>query len=77
MRNAKRIRDLPQIAFHAGLVLQHRRAANYFQVGNLCQVSENFILHAVSKKGVFLFRTEIFKRQDGNAFLWYIGNSAR
>ena len=44
--------DLAQIA-RRGAVLHHRTATGDLQVGDLCQVGENLVLHAIRKENVF------------------------
>ena len=68
MRHAERFGDLADIALDTSFVLHDRGAANDFQVRHLRQIGENFILHAIGKKGILLFVPQIFKRQDGDAF---------
>ena len=62
MRDPELLRDLAQVALRASFVLHHRSAANHFQVGDLGKISQNFVLHAVGKKGVRLFFAQIFER---------------
>ena len=54
MRDAQLLRDLPQITRRRVLVLHHAGAADHFQVGDLRQVGQDFIVHAVSKERVLL-----------------------
>ena len=49
-------------------ILPNRSAADDFEIGNLRQVRQNIVLHAVGKIGVLLVITEIFKRQHGDTF---------
>ena len=68
MRHAKLLSDLAQVALEAGFVLHHRSAADHFQIGDLGKVSQDFILHAVSKEGVCFLLAEVFKWQDCDRF---------
>ena len=77
MRDPELLRDLAQVARDSSLVLHHRSAADHFQVGDLGEVSQNFVLHAVGKKGVRLFFAEIFERQNGDAFFRKRGGRGR
>jgi hypothetical protein len=54
--------NLAQIPCDPALVLHHRDAADHFQVRDLGQVGEDFILHAVCEISVFFLSAEIFKR---------------
>src|ERR1700752_1810593 len=69
MRDTKLLSNLAQVAWDSALVLHDTRTADYFQVRNLCQVSQNLILDAICEKGVLLFVAEIIKGQDGDTFL--------
>ena len=68
MRDAKLLPDLAKIARDFAFVVHHRSAADYFQVRDLCQVGQDFILHAVRKKRVIRIAAAIFKRQHSDAF---------
>src|SRR6516164_108498 len=50
-------------------ILHHRGAADHFQLRDLGETIEDFIMHTVRKISVVLIRAEILERQDGNAFL--------
>ena len=52
MRHAERLTDLAQIMLCTAFVLQRRRAADHFQVGNSGKASEDFILYAVCEVSV-------------------------
>jgi hypothetical protein len=69
VRNSELLADVAQVPRRSALILQNRAAADYFEVGNFRQVSENFVLHAVSEIGVFLFAAQVLKRQHGNALI--------
>ena len=47
--------------------MHHAYSADYLQIGNLRQVRQDFVLHAVSEIGVRFFFTKIFKRQHSDA----------
>ena len=51
----------------AGLVLHHARATDHFQVRDLRQVRQNFVLHAVGKISVLFVFAQVFKRQNRDA----------
>src|SRR4029453_36934 len=72
VRHAEFARDLAQIPFHTGLVLHDRSPADHFQVGNVRQVSEDFVVNCVGKKRVPRIGTQIFKWQYGDAFLRHV-----
>src|SRR6266481_4143783 len=63
MRDAELLRDLAQVALHAALILHHRGAADHFEIGQLGEVGQGFILHAVGKKCVVGVATENFKKR--------------
>ena len=67
--NAERLTDLAQVTRGRGLVLVYAGAADHFQVGDLGQIGEDFVLNAVGKIGVRFVFAQIFKRQHRNAFL--------
>ncbi len=46
-----------------------RGAADHFQVGDLCQVRQDLVLHAIGEEGVGLFFAQIFEREHGDAFV--------
>ena len=45
------------------------RAADHFQIRDLCQVREDLILHAIGEVCVCFFFAQIFKRKDRDAFV--------
>ena len=55
MRDAECRADFAQVAWDAGLVLHCRCAANDFQVGNLGEAVQNFILDAICEVRVLFF----------------------
>ena len=69
MSDPERLANVLQIPRCRGLVLRHTRSADHFQIGDLGQIRENFILNAVGKKRVLLVIAQIFKRKDRDAFL--------
>ena len=54
MGDPERPANVLQIPRCRGLVLRHTRPADHFQIGDLGQIRENFILNAVGKKRVLL-----------------------
>ena len=66
---AKLFSDLAQIARDSSPILHHRCATDYFQGRDLCEVSQDFILHAVGEERVLFLVAQVFKRKDGDAFL--------
>jgi len=48
--------------------LHYRCPAYDFQLGDLGQIIEDFILHPIRKIGVVFVRADILKWQDGDAF---------
>ena len=69
MRDTKLLADLAQISRGSAFVLHHRSAADHFQIGDLRQVGENFVLHAIGEIGVVFVVAEVFKRQHSDAFV--------
>src|SRR4029453_2811614 len=57
--DTQRITDLPQVLFTA--ILHHAGAADHFEVGHLCQLGQNVILHAISKKRMLFVVAKVFK----------------
>src|SRR4029450_8631832 len=72
VRHAEFTRDLAQIPFHPGLVLHDGRPADHFQISDVRQIGENFILECVGEKRVPRIGTQIFKWQYGDAFLRHL-----
>jgi hypothetical protein len=68
MGHTQLLSNLAQIARDPALVLHHGTAADYFQVGNLGQISQDFVLHSVGEILVLLFVAQIFKGQHSDAF---------
>jgi len=46
------------------LVLHHRTAADHFQIGDFCQIGENFVLHSVDEEFVLFSSLKFSKKQD-------------
>ena len=67
MRNRKLLSDLAKVALRSSFVLHHGRAADDFQVRNFCEISQDFILHAIGEEGVVGVTTEVFEWQNRNA----------
>ena len=57
--------DLAQVARCAGLVLHHRGAADDLQVGDLGQVGEHLILHAVRQERAAFVCAQVLEGQHG------------
>src|SRR6266851_643948 len=57
---------LAQIARDPTFVLHNARATDHFQIGDFCEIGQNFVLHAIGKMGALLVVTEILERQDGD-----------
>ena len=75
MRDAELLADLAQIARRAALVLHDARAADHFEIGDLREVGQNLVLHAIGEKGVLFVAAQIFKGKHGDAFLGHSGRS--
>src|SRR6266496_3278280 len=69
--DAKLLCDFLQVASDAALVLHHTRSADYFQVRDFREVSQNFVLDAASKKRIGFFFAQVFERKHRNAFVRY------
>ena len=55
MRDPELLRDVTQIAPDAALVLLHRGAADHLEVGDFCEVGEDFIGHTLGEERIFFF----------------------
>src|ERR1039457_5989836 len=77
MRYAELLPDLTQIPSNPALVLHHARVAYHFQVRDFGEISQNFVLHSISKICVLLVRTQVFEWQHGDAFFWNRGSAGR
>src|SRR5439155_21002534 len=67
VRHSKLLSYLTQVSWIANLVDHYRRATDHFQVGNLSEISQNLVLHAIGKKSVFFFVTQILEWQHRDA----------
>jgi hypothetical protein len=67
MRNTQSFCDLAKVALGTALVFHHARSADYFQVGNLGEITEDFVLHAAGEKCVFFVLAQIFKGEHRDA----------
>src|SRR5438045_5560776 len=76
MRNSELLADVAQVPRRSALILQNRAVTDYFEVGNFRQVSENFVLHAVSEIGVFLIAAKVLKGSTA-ILLFTIADPAR
>jgi hypothetical protein len=64
MRHAQLLSNLSQIALRSCLVLHHRSPADHAQVGNLGQMAQNLILHAIREERVFRIAAQILERKN-------------
>ena len=64
----KLLTDLTQVPFRRVLVLHHARAADYLQVRDPGEICQYLILHAGREVGVLFIVTQVFERQDRDAF---------
>ena len=65
VRHAKLITDLAHISFAA--IFHDAGPADDFQVGDLRQLGQNVVLHAIDERRVFFLVAQIFKRQNGDS----------
>ena len=65
VRHAKLLGDLREIVRRAFEMLR-RRAGDHFQVGDLCQPRQNFVLDALGEVGVRLVLAQVLEGQDGD-----------
>jgi hypothetical protein len=70
MRNTQSFCDVAQVAFQTAFIFHHARSTDDFQVRNLGEISQDFVLHAASEICVFFVFAKILKRKHGNRFLW-------
>ena len=68
VRDPELLRDFAQIARDSALVLHHGCAADHFQVGDLGEVSQNFVLHAIGEEGVLLCLRSDFRMAELRCF---------
>jgi hypothetical protein len=69
MGDAKLLPDLPQIARDSALILHNARTAYDFQVSDLRQVHEDFVLHPIGEVGILFVAAKVLKGQDSDAFV--------
>src|SRR5205823_10253691 len=69
IRDSQLLRNLAQIACNAALILQNGGAADDFQVGDLRQVREDFVLHPIGEVSISFVFTSVFKREHRNALV--------
>ena len=60
VRDLKRIANLASIVLTA--ILHHAGAADDLEIGNVCQLGQNVVLHTISKKRVLSIVAEVLKR---------------
>src|SRR5436190_22590034 len=68
MRYPKRIANLAHISFTA--IFHHAGPADDFEIGDLRQLGQNVVLHAISERRVFFLVAQVFKRQNGDSSCW-------
>src|SRR5260370_1755856 len=68
MSDSEDLRDVAEIACRCGLERHDRRATDHFQIRDLGQVGQNFVLYAISKISVLLLVPYTFKWQYHDAF---------
>ena len=68
MCHTKLLPYLAKIALYPAPVLHHRRTANDLEVGDFCQIRQDFVGHTIGEEGVFLFVAQVLKGQNGDAF---------
>src|SRR4051794_9270852 len=69
MRHAKLLADFAQIALSPGLVLHHGRATDHLEVGDLGEVGQDLVLHAVGEEGVLFVLAQVSERKNGDALV--------
>jgi hypothetical protein len=74
--NAQRLTNLSQVTRGRGLVLVYAGAADHFQVGDLGQIGEDFILNAVGEIGVGFVFAQVFKNGSTAMLLSETGSAA-
>ena len=68
MSNAELSPNFAHISWLAALILANSGVADNSQIGNLGQIRQDLILHAVGEIGVLFIVTQIFKWQNRNRF---------
>ena len=68
---------MPDVAntCRAAAILGNASPANNFQVCYFCQIREDVVLNPIGKVSVFFIVLEIFKGQNGDAFLQQAGGA--
>src|SRR5438128_2100067 len=69
MSDAKLLADFAQIALSAGLVLHHGGATDHLEVGDLGEVGQDLVLHAIGEESVLFILAQISERQNGDALV--------
>jgi len=69
MRDAQLLANLAQVTRDSGPILQYARAADDFQVRDLCQVREDLVLHTVGKEGIVFVGAEVLEGENSNALV--------
>ena len=64
MRYTEIVSDLTEISF--ATVFHHAGPADHLQIGDLRQLSQKVVLHAIDECRVFFLVAQVFKRQNGN-----------
>src|SRR5262249_7501737 len=57
--------DLTEISFAA--IIHDTRPTDDFQIGDLRQLGQDVVLHAIDKGGVLFLLAQIFERQNGDS----------
>ena len=61
--------DFAEVTLDNVFVLHYRRAADHFEVGDLCEIGQDFVLNPIGKVGILFVVAEIFKRKNSDAFV--------
>ena len=69
MCHTELLTDFAQIARRAAFVLHDARAADHFEIRDLCEVGQDLVLDAFGEEGVRFFFAQIFERKDRDAFV--------
>src|SRR5438034_4824943 len=72
MRYPQIISDLTEISF--ATVIHNTRPADDFQIGDLCQLGQNVVLHTIGEGGVPFLLTQIFERQNSDSGCYRMSN---
>src|SRR5437660_8705408 len=65
MRYPKRIANLAHISFTA--IFHHACPADDFEIGDLRQLGQDVVLHAIGERRVFFLVAQVFKRKNGDS----------